>query len=137
MTQIAANPYINFQGHAREALEFYHKALGGDLQLMTENPDGPPKEAGPDDHIMHGALQSDGLQIMGSDGSPEYPPTVGDNFAIALSGSDRERLTKAFELLSEGGTVKQSLKEESWGDMFGYFSDKFGIVWMVNITAAQ
>ncbi len=134
MSQIAANPYINFRGHTREALEFYHSALGGKITLMAADPHGPPKEAGPDDSIMHGVVISDGLLIMGSDGHPDYPPTVGDNVAIALSGSDRERLTLAFEKLSDGGQVKQPLKTESWGASFGYFVDKFGINWMVNIS---
>ncbi len=71
MSSSAASPYINFQGHAREAMEFYQKALGGKLELFTENEQGPPKEAGPDDHIMHSMLQNDGLIIMGSDGMPE------------------------------------------------------------------
>ncbi len=135
MSQLDASPYINFQGRAHEAMEFYHKALGGDLELFTFNPEGPPKPAGPNDPIMHSALQADGATIMGSDGHPDYPATVGDNLAIALSGTDRERLTKSFEALSEGGNVKQPLKEESWGDSFGYFVDKFGINWMVNINA--
>ncbi len=137
MSKIDANPYINFQGHAREALEFYHDALGGEITLMTENPKGPPKEAGPNDHIMHGLVSSDGLLIMGSDGHPDYPATVGDNVAIALSGSDHDRLSTAFDKLSAGGQVKQALKTESWGDSFGYFVDKFGINWMVNINVAQ
>ncbi|MDL2362796.1 MAG: VOC family protein [Patescibacteria group bacterium] len=133
MSSISANPYINFQGKAREALEFYSAALGGKIDLLAATPDGPPKVAGPDDRIMHGAVTADGLLIMGSDGHPDYPPTIGDTMAVALSGSDRERITLAFEKLSEGGTVKQPLKQESWGDTFGYFVDKFGINWMVNI----
>ncbi len=70
MSSSAASPYINFQGHAREAMEFYQKALGGKLELLTANEQGPPKEAGPGDSIMHSMLQADGLIIMGSDGSP-------------------------------------------------------------------
>jgi PhnB protein len=134
MSQIAANPYINFQGHAREALEFYHEALGGDITLMAADSNGSLGQAGPEDSIMHGAVMSDGLLIMGSDGHPDYPPTLGDNVAIALSGSDRERLTLAFDKLSADGIVKQPLKTESWGDLHGYFIDKFGINWMVNIS---
>jgi PhnB protein len=134
MSQIAANPYINFQGHARAALEFYHEALGGELTLLAMHPGGALEIANPDEPIMHGAVMSDGLLVMGSDGHPDYPPTFGDNIAIALSGSDQERLSAAFDKLSQGGTVKQPLKQESWGDMHGYFVDKFGINWMVNIT---
>jgi PhnB protein len=137
MSTASANPYINFNGHAREAMEFYHKALGGTLDLLTENEQGPPKAAGPDDHIMHSALEADGILIMGTDGHPDYPTTAGDNVAVAVMGDDEERLTSVFELLSNGGTIKQALKIESWGDGFGYFTDKFGINWMFNISAEK
>jgi PhnB protein len=135
MSTIIVNPYINFDGKAHEAFEFYQKALGGELNLMTFNPSGAPKPAGPDDSIMHGTLTlSDGVVIMGTDGMAEYPAKVGENFAIALSGSDRDKLTKAFEMLGEGGNIKQALKDESWGDTFGWLEDKFNVNWMVNIT---
>lgn len=134
MSNLAANPYINFQGRTREAMEFYQKALGGKLELTTFTEQGTPKPAGPDDRIMHSMLEIDSLRIMGSDGHPDYPPTVGDNVAIALSGTDQDLLSRAFDMLAEGGTVKQALKTESWGDSFGYFVDKFGINWMVNIS---
>lgn len=136
MSVIAADPYINFQGHAAEALQFYHAALGGGLTLTTPGPDGSPILAKSGDHIMHGALKSDGLLIMGSDGHPDYPATQGDAMAIALSGTDFERLSAVFTSLSEGGVVKQPLKTEVWGDSFGYFEDKFGINWMVNINVS-
>jgi len=135
MSTLVINPYINFGGKAREAFEFYQKALGGELSLLTSSPNGPPEPAGPSDSIMHGTLTlSDGVVIMGTDGMAEYPAKVGENFAIALSGSDREKLTKAFEMLGEGGNVKQTLKDESWGDTFGWLEDKFSINWMVNIN---
>lgn len=135
MSNIVVDPYINFGGKAHEAFEFYQKALGGVLNLLTFDQSGPPKPAGPSDTIMHGTLTlSDGVVIMGTDGMAEYPAKVGENFAIALSGTDREKLTKAFEMLGEGGNVKQALKEESWGDTFGWLEDKFNINWMVNIN---
>lgn len=134
MSLLSASPYINFQGRAREAMEFYHQVLGGELTLLTFSEQGPPKPAGPDDSIMHSALVVGELGIMGSDGHTDYPAQVGDNMAIALSGSDADFLTKAFDMLSEGGTVKQPLKTESWGAAFGYFVDRFGINWMVNIS---
>jgi len=137
MSSIAANPYVNFQGRAREALEQYYNALGGTLTLLTMSEDGSLKKAESGDSIMHGALTSDGLLIMGSDGHPDYPVTSGDNIAIALSGDDHERLSAAFDALSAGGLVKQPLKQESWGDAHGYFTDTFGINWMVNISPSS
>ena len=134
MGQLVANPYINFQGRAREAMTFYQAAFGGTLDLLAFDEGGAPRPANQNDAIMHSRLAADGVTIMATDGMPTYPPTVGDNMAITVVGSDRERLTTIFTKLSEGGMVKQALKEESWGDTFGYFTDKFGINWMIDIT---
>lgn len=135
MSTLAINPYINFGGKAHEAFEFYQQALGGELNLMTSNPDGPPKPAAQGDSIMHGTLTlDDGVVIMGTDGMAEYPAKVGENFAIALSGNDHDKLAKVFEMLGKDGNVKQDLKLESWGDTFGWLEDKFHVNWMVNIS---
>lgn len=134
MSNVTASPYINFQGRAREAMEFYQKALGGNLDLLAFDAAGAPKPAGPTDRIMHARLDADGVTILATDGMPDYPPTVGDNFAITLMGSDSERLTHIFTELSAGGNVKQPLKAEVWGDTFAWFADKFGINWMINIS---
>ena len=115
------SPYINFQGRAQEAMVFYQKVLGGELKLSSSSFDGATRPAGPNDPIIHAVLTADGVTIMGTDGMPKYPPTVGDNIAIALSGSDRERLAKVFNELSEGGKLKGPLKRESSGDSTGKY----------------
>lgn len=132
-------PYINFQGRAREALEFYLAALGGgklDL-LAMDDMNAPPRPARPDDRIAHAYLEAGGVVLMASDGSPDYPPTAGDNIAIALNGSDRETTSRAFAALGEGGTIKMPLSQQSWGGELGFLLDKFGVNWMVSITPEQ
>lgn len=52
---------------------------------------------------------------------------------ISLGGTDIEKLTKIFDSLSEGIEVKYPLKKESWGDIFGSLTDRYGVEWMVNI----
>jgi PhnB protein len=136
MSQLFLNPYINFQGKAREAMQFYQQVLGGELVLLAFNPDGAPKPAGPNDGIMHARLETDGAVIMGTDGSPDYPPTVGDNMAVALGGYDREQISKIVDQLGEGGTVKQPLTEQSWGTS-AWLQDKFGVNWMINISKSE
>ena len=130
MSQQYASPYINFQGRAREAMEFYQKALGGKLDLQTSDERGVPKPAGPGDRITHARLESDGVRIIGTDGHPNYPAKVGENVAIALNGTDKGRLTKSFNHLAEGGTIKMPLTEQC------YLLDKFGINWVVSIDKA-
>ena len=82
------NPYLNFNGNARQALEFYHSVFGGNLTLSTFAEFGAPNS--PDaDRIMHGQLETDaGYTIMAADvtSEMEYQPPVG--CSISLSGDD-------------------------------------------------
>lgn len=136
MSTIKVSPYVNFQGRAREAMEFYHKLLGGNLDLYTVNEQGVASPAGPGERISHARLQTDGALIVASDGHPSYPPTVGDNMAIALSGTDKERLTNIFNGLAEGGKIKMPLTEQPWGATAGWLTDQFGMNWTVDIDKA-
>jgi PhnB protein len=136
MSQQYLGPYINFQGRAREAMEFYHKMLGGKLDLQTVSAQGAAKPAGAGDRIAHARLEADGVLIIGSDGHPDYPAKVGENMAIALSGRDKDRVTKIFNDLTAGGQLKGPLAKQPWGAEVGWLMDKFGINWMVSIDRA-
>jgi PhnB protein len=128
-------PYVNFQGRAREAMEFYRTLLGGTLTLQTMDQQGAAKPAGPGDRVSYARLEADGVVILGSDGHPSYPPTVGDNVAIALGGTDKARLTRVFAELSAGGALKGPLTDQG-GVTTGWLTDRFGINWMVTIDRA-
>jgi PhnB protein len=126
-------PYINFQGRAREAMELYHAILGGKLELFAAGDGGAPRPAEPGDRIQYARLSGDGFLIIGSDGHPSYPPTHGDDIAIALVGSDRDAMRSAFEKLSEGGQVKMPLTEGPWGGAAAWLADRFGINWNLDL----
>jgi PhnB protein len=136
MRKIELSPYVNFQGRAREAMEFYHNVLGGKLDLQTLNEQGVSRPAGPGDRIRHSRLEADGALIIATDGHPDYPAKVGENMAIALGGTDKDRLTKLFNGLAEGGKIQMPLAKQPWGAEVGWFTDKFGISWTVNVDKA-
>ncbi|TMG43720.1 MAG: VOC family protein [Chloroflexi bacterium] len=136
MSNILLSPYVNFQGRASEAMEFYHRVLGGNLVLQTMNEQGEVRPAGPGDRIAYARLDAEGARIVGSDGHPKYPAKVGENLAIALNGTDRERITKIFKALAEGGQAKAQLTKQPWGGEAGYLLDRFGINWVVSIDMA-
>jgi PhnB protein len=133
MSTIQLSPYINFQGRAREALEFYHQVLGGTLALHTINAQGVAGPAGPGDRITQGRLAADGVLLLGGDGHPAYPAQVGDNLALALSGTDHDRLTQIFHALATGGILKMPPTAQPGGALVGWLTDQFGINWMVQI----
>ena len=130
------NPYINFDGTARSALEFYEGVFGGTLTLNTFGQFGQPDS--PDaDKIMHGSLVTDaGFTLMGADvpTGMQYSPT--GNISVSLSGDDGAELRGYWDKLSDGGVVAVPLEKQMWGDEFGMCIDRFGVSWMVNIVAS-
>ena len=131
--QQQVGPYINFQGHAREAMELYQSAPGGELELFAADEHGAPRPAGPGDRIQHARLSGEGFLIVGSDGHPSYPPTTGDNIAVVLVGGDKVAMQRAFDKLSEGGLVKMPLTEGPWGGAAAWLADRFGINWNLDL----
>ncbi len=131
------NPYISFSDNARQAMEFYQAALGGELVLNTFGEYGA--QDSPDaDKIMHAQLETDaGYTIMGSDTPAGMQHNPGDNVSVSLSGDDGDQMRGYWEKLSEGGSVTMPLEKQMWGDEFGMFTDQFGIQWMVNIAQPQ
>ena len=130
------NPYVSFNGNARQALEFYQSVLGGDLAVNTFGDFGQSggDHAAVADQIMHGQLETDlGFTLMASDYGPDMEAVIGNNFAVSLSGDDQDDLRRYWEQLSSSGTVSVPLEKQVWGDEFGMCVDQFGVPWMVNI----
>jgi PhnB protein len=130
------NPYISFDGNAREAMEFYRGVFGGELNINTFGEYGVPNEAA--DGVMHSMLETDGgITLMASDTPSHVDYNPGTNISISLSGEDGDELRGYWEKLSGGGTVTVPLEKQMWGDEFGSCVDGFGISWLVNITQPQ
>jgi PhnB protein len=131
------NPYLNFNGNARQALEFYAGVFGGDLSLNTFGSFG---NSGPDaDRIMHGMLQTDaGYSIMGADVTSDMSYAAPAGFTVSLSGDadSAADLRGYFEQLAASGSVTMPLEKQVWGDEFGMCVDGFGVPWLVNIGQA-
>jgi PhnB protein len=127
------NPYISFDGNARQAMEFYQGVFGGSLALNTYGEYGA-QDAPEADKIMHGQLETDGgLTLMGADNPPGTEHQPGNNISVSLSGEDADELRGYWEKLADGGMVSVPLEKQMWGDEFGMCVDRFGISWMVNI----
>jgi PhnB protein len=129
------NPYLNFNGDAKVAMEFYHSILGGDLNIQTFGDSGQAKEDSEKDKVVHAQLKAEGIDLMASDGHEDMKVVFGDSVHLSLVGEDEATLTEIFNKLSEGGKVDMPLAKQFWGDTFGMLTDKFGIHWMVNISA--
>lgn len=134
------NPYLNFRGQAKEALEFYHAVFGGELTVSSfaelGMDDVPEAERG---LVMHGQLETPaGFTLMASDVPSHMEFSAGNNqFSISLSGAsdDDTELRDYWQKLGEGATIVEPLATAPWGASFGMLTDRFGVNWMVNISA--
>lgn len=128
------NPYLNFTTEAREALEFYHAALGGTLEIMSFA-DGHMDGGDPavSDLVMHGAVVGDlGLTIYASDAPPGGDaPVPGTHVNVSISSNDTD-LRPIWDKLTEGAEIVVPFEIAPWGDRFGLFNDKFGIAWLID-----
>jgi PhnB protein len=131
------NPYISFDGTAREAMEYYKEVFGGELSMNTFGSFGQADPAIAD-KIMHSQLETtNGFTLMASDTPPGMEHTPGGTITISLSGTDADDLRGYWEKLADGGTVTMPLEKQMWGDEFGQCVDRFGVAWMVDIVPSE
>lgn len=131
------NPYLNFDGSARDAMEFYRDIFGGELTVNTYAEFGAPEGVDPD-AVMHAMLETpSGFTLMAADTPPGMPVQPGSSMVISLTCDDPaegDDLRGYWERLSDGGEVQVPLERQMWGDDFGQCTDRFGIAWMVDIA---
>jgi PhnB protein len=135
------NPYLYFDGNARQALEHYRSVFGGDFPVVLRFRDmggGPPGTPEADlDRIAHMALPlgKDGM-LMASDTLPSMGMrlNVGNNFYIALSPETAEETDRLFAGLSAGGSVEMAPQQTAWAEKHGSCTDRFGVQWMLTYT---
>lgn len=124
--------YLNFPGTAREAMDFYADALGGQVTQRFSYGESPMRDEMPEgtrDNIMHSQVEAGGALLMGADGPP---PHEAGSTAINIMPDTPEDAERIFAALAEGGTVRMPLEETFWAYRFGALLDKYGKAWMVN-----
>lgn len=126
-------PYLNFNGNAAEALDFYAHALNGKIdfkQTFGESPMETPEDY--KNKIMHAKFISGGLNLMVSDCPPGVKVSSGNSLSLSMNFNDVDEMNKVYAALSEGGKITMELQDTFWGARFGMLIDKFGFNWMFN-----
>jgi len=119
-------------------MEFYKTVFGGKLEMQTFKEYHASRDPSEDNKIMHAMLTADnGIVFMASDTPNSMEYRTGTNMSMSLSGDNETELRGYYEKLSAGGTIGMPLEKAPWGDMFGMFTDKFGVSWLVNISGQK
>ncbi len=126
-------PYLNFNGNAKEALDFYAKALGGKVtQSSTFADANMAEDESMKDKILHAVFEAGNLKFMVSDCPPHVSVSSGDAVSLSLNFSDLDTIEKTFIALAEGGNITMPMQDTFWGARFGMTKDKYGVHWMFN-----
>ncbi len=138
MKDAIVQPYVFFDGKCEEALEFYKKGLGAEVNMLMrykDSPEPPPPGCGPTDSnkVMHAQFRIGETVILGSDGRATGNPKF-EGFALAVTVKTEAEAEKAFNALANGGKVEQPLAKTFFSARFGMVEDKFGVFWMVLVT---
>jgi PhnB protein len=134
-------PYLMFGGRCQEALDFYSKALGAQvdmLMLFKDSPDPvPPGMLAPgfENKVMHCSFRIGGNTIMASDGCSAASGFIG--FSLSYSVQTEADADRIFNALSDGGKVQMPLSKTFWSPRFGMLTDRFGIGWMIMVPGEQ
>jgi PhnB protein len=140
MTGTTITPYLTFAGRCEEALEFYKKALGAEVEMLmrfNESPDPTPPgmlQAGFEKKIMHASFRVRGALLMASDGCDDKAKFGGFSLSLALPNEADAR--RAFAALADGGNVTMPIGKTFWSPCFGMVTDRFGLHWMVTVPQA-
>lgn len=132
-------PYLFFNGSCEEAVEFYRKALGAEVEMMMRFKDSPePHQPGMvppgfENKIMHASFRIGETTVMASDGCSAGKANF-DGFSLSLSVATEADADRAFAALADGGQVRMPLAKTFWSPRFGMLQDRFGIGWMITVT---
>ena len=126
-------PYLNFNGNAKEALDFYATALNGTItQSSTFGSANMATEESMKDKILHAVFEAGNLKFMVSDCPLGVRVSEGDQVSLSLNFNDVDLMEKTFAALADSGKITMPIQDTFWGAKFGMTKDKFGVHWMFN-----
>jgi PhnB protein len=129
-------PYLFFEGRCEEALEFYRRALGAEVEMLMrfkDSPDPGSCTAGTEDKVMHASFRIGDSTLMASDGRCQGQPSF-QGIALSLTAADDAQAERLFAALAEGGQVQVPLEKTFFSSRFGMVADRFGVPWMVVVA---
>lgn len=142
---MSAIVYLNFDGVAEQAIDFYSEALNATEVKKVKFKDFPqdPNYPLPENElnmVMESSIEFAGGKIMMSDILPSMKNVTGEsikgnNILISIVNEDQQTLENYFTNLSAGGNVIMPLSNTPWSSCFGMLVDQFGVSWKFNRDA--
>lgn len=130
--------YLHFDGRCAEAIEFYRKALGAEVEMLMryrESPEPPPPGMVPPDwgdKVMHSSFRIGDSVVMASDDCTGQQGGF-RGFQLTIDADDEQQARRYFSALADGGAVRLPLGKTFFSPCFGMLTDRYGVQWMVMV----
>lgn len=135
-------PFLEMNGNANEAIDFYVKALDARVVYtlrfgdMPENPESPlPPEK--KDLINYAILKIGESELQLTDHYTGSSYHKGTQVTIVVQTNDKDKATQYFETLKEGGQVNDPLQASFFSPAYGNITDKFGVTFRILTKGPQ
>ena len=135
------NPWINFNGNAEEAFDFYKSVFGGEFSKVVRFKDIASEEfpvaEKEENKLMYISLPIGNGAILIANDVPEVMGRVNENenrSKILVNTESKEEADRLFSGLSAGGEVEGPMGDSPWGSYAGMFRDKYGIEWIIEFS---
>lgn len=136
-----AHIYLNFNGNAEEAFNFYAAAFNTSIKSiyrfgdMPSDPNHPIKEEDKN-KVMHMSLSlNEHIDLMASDCLESYGQKAeyGNATYIMLDTQSADEAKELFQKLAKDAKlIEMELAEQFWAELYGSFVDKYGVRWMIH-----
>jgi PhnB protein len=129
-------PYLFFEGRCEEAVEFYRRALGAEVEMLMRFKDSPEPTMAPPgaaDKVMHMSLRIGETTVLASDGRCQGQPGF-QGFSLSLTVPNEAGAERLFAALADGGQVQMPLTKTFFSPRFGMVADRFGVSWMIYVA---
>ncbi|MFI2644501.1 VOC family protein [Streptomyces sp. NPDC018610] len=134
---VTTTTHLNFRGVAREALGFYQSVFGGRTAVVTYGDAGAVQNENEADWVMWGeVVGANGFHVMAYDVPSQLPWNQGEKpFFVSVRGDDADEIGTLWGRLAEGSTVVRPLEPAQWAPLYGMLTDRFGVTWVLDVTA--
>jgi predicted 3-demethylubiquinone-9 3-methyltransferase (glyoxalase superfamily) len=130
--QPRVQPFLMFQGHAEEAMNFYVSLFpdGEILEIARYGPQGPGAEG-----TVRKASFTIGKQFVHCIDSPvKHAFTFTPALSLFVDCETEDEIGRLSTALAEGGAFLMPLGSYGFSRQFAWLNDRFGVSWQLNLA---
>jgi len=133
------NPLLSFNGNCEEAMKFYQKCFGGELNFqfmdLSIHPEMRPLSM--NNLIVYAVLSNDKFTLSGSDLTDYENLATGNSVSFIVYCKSEKEMKKYFQCLSDGAISIIHAKMSRDGALISNLTDKYCINWILHFNPLQ